>query len=364
MAVASDDAINVLRSTPGLTDAVLSYSSYARIEKTRRWIRYPGKLIQRWTRDSKKDSDNDDIAGTSRPFIAAAAVHHDLRGQVQATANQILAAIGYNVWCPKIPGQKGLRILCMDGGGTRGMAAVTTLRWLVEGMGGIEVCESFDMIAGTSTGAIIAFLVGLRKETSGQAKERYDALIKKIFVKSVLSTPMMLFTTASYDETPFMDILSEILGDYSMLDSRADPTVPLVFAVTSKMSSTPTHVALFRNYNYASGELRDSFVVDPEQARADLDLPLELEEELAKFTRARREGYEDKQFITGTKLSRDASRHPGIFFWFRRIWILYVFYSPSCLHRFVSSTATARSPCFNCGANDVQASSNGRRSVL
>jgi hypothetical protein len=110
-----------------------------------------------------------------------------------------------------------------------------------------------------------------------------------------------------------MDILSEILGDNSMLDSRADPTVPLVFAVTSKMSSTPTHVVLFRNYNYASGELPDSFTVDPEQARAGLDLPLELEEELARFTLTRRGRYEDKKFITGTKLSRDASRYPGTF---------------------------------------------------
>ena len=48
------------------------------------------------------------------------------------------------------------------------------------------------------------------------------------------------------NEAPLMGVLSRILGDSSMLDSRADPTVPLVFAVSSKMSSTPTHVSLFR----------------------------------------------------------------------------------------------------------------------
>jgi len=314
MADASDDAIHSIRSTNGLTDAVLASSSYARIEKTRRWLRYPGMLIKMWSHDSKKeDGSSDDIAGRSRPFIEAAAVPRDLRGRVQETANLVLAAIGYNAWVPKIPGQKGLRILCMDGGGTRGMAAVTTLRRLVEGMGGVEACEAFDMIAGTSTGAIIAFLVGLRKETSGQAKERYDALIKRIFVKSAWSSPLMLFTTATYDEQPFMKILSEILGDKTMLDSRADPTVPRVFAVASKMSSTPTHVCLFRNYNYASGELPDPFTVDPDKARRELDLPVELDGELAKsYTRIRRRhAYEDRKFITGTKLSVDASRYPG-----------------------------------------------------
>lgn len=268
-----------------------------------------------WSRNSKKDdASSDDVVGRSRPFIEAASIPNDLRGQCQETANLVLAAIGYNAWVPKIPGQKGLRILCMDGGGTRGMAAVTTLRRLVEGMGGVEACEAFDIIAGTSTGAIIAFLVGLRKETSGQAKERYDALIKRIFVKSAWSSPLMLFTTASYDEQPFMQILSEILGDKTMLDSRADPTVPRVFAVTSKMSSTPTHVCLFRNYNYASGELPDPFTVDPDVARVELDLPVELDGELAKsYTPRRRNIYDDKKYITGTKLSQDASRYPGSF---------------------------------------------------
>jgi hypothetical protein len=314
MADASDDAIHSIRSTPGLIDAVLASSSYARIEKTRRWLRYPGKLIKMWSRRDSKNNDGalEDFAGRSRPFIEAAAISRDLRGQVQEKANLVLAAIGYNAWVPKIPGQKGLRILCMDGGGTRGMAAVTTLRCLVDGMGGVEACEAFDMIAGTSTGAIIAFLVGLRKETSGQAKERYDALIKRIFVKSAWSSPLMLFTTATYDEQPFMEILSEILGDKTMLDSRADPTVPRVFAVSSKMSSTPTHVCLFRNYNYASGELPDPFTVDPDVARLKLELPVELDGELAKsYTRSRRTMYDDKPYITGTKLSPDASRYPG-----------------------------------------------------
>ena len=73
---------------------------------------------------------------------------------------KLLAAIGHNDWIPKLPGQKGLRVLCLDGGGTRGIAAVTTLRHLVEAMGGVEVCDAFDMIVGTSTGAIVAFLVG------------------------------------------------------------------------------------------------------------------------------------------------------------------------------------------------------------
>ena len=146
----------------------------------------------------------------------------------------------------------------------------------------MEVGDAFDMIAGTSTGAIIAFLVGLNLESSEQAVERYDVLIEKIFTKSAFSAPMLLFTTASYDESTFMNVHTDILGDNSMLDTRANPAVPFVFAVTSKMSSTPTHVALFRNYNYIGGELPDPFLLSPDTARENLELLLKDEAKTIK----------------------------------------------------------------------------------
>jgi len=161
-----------------------------------------------------------------------------------------LLALGHNIWVPKQPGQRGLRVLSLDGGGTRGIAAVTSIRHIVHAMGGIEVCDAFDMIVGTSTGAIVAFLVGLRRESAADARIRYDTLIKRIFVKSLLKPIMLATTTASYDEANLMEVLDEILKDDGMLDSRANPAVPLVTAVSSKMSSTPSQLCLLRNYNY------------------------------------------------------------------------------------------------------------------
>eukprot|EP00957_Ditylum_brightwellii_P205210 15342854-Ditylum_brightwellii.AAC.1 len=227
-----------------------------------------------------------------------------------STANQLLAAIGYNVWVPKIPGQKGLRILCLDGGGTRGIAAITTLSCIVDAMGGLEVCDAFDVIAGTSTGAIIAFLVGLRRESSVQAKKRYDALIKRIFVKSALSAPMLVFTTATYDEAPFMQVMKEILGENSMLDTRADPAVPLVFGVSSKMSSNPTELCLFRNYNYRGGEQADAFVIDPDEARLSLGLK-PADKSVSELINER--GKTDIFQGTCVPRKREGSRHAGSF---------------------------------------------------
>ena len=261
MVVASDKAAEMLRATSGLIETVEECSSYGRRNRLKRkWVRKPLNFVSR------------KLGLQRNPLRKSEWLKAGLRGEVQQNANKLLAGIGHNVWTPKLPGQKGLRILCLDGGGTRGIAAVTSLRHIVYAMKGVEVCDAFDMIVGTSTGAIVAFLVGLRRESAADARKRYDELIKRIFVKSLLKPIMLATTTASYDEANLMEVLEEILQDDGMLDSRADPNVPLVTALSSKMSSTPSQLALLRNYNYGGGEMNDSFCIDPQKARERLGL--------------------------------------------------------------------------------------------
>jgi hypothetical protein len=137
--VASDSAVTALRSTKGLKDVVLKCSSYDRKEQTRRWLRYPGEVVKQKLSIRKKKKNGDespqDDERRTTPFIEAASPRSDIIGKVQGTANQILAAMGYNQWVPKSPNQKGLRILCLDGGGSRGMVAVTAVDCLVKELG-------------------------------------------------------------------------------------------------------------------------------------------------------------------------------------------------------------------------------------
>ena len=272
MAIASDAAVDAFRETPELLETVRGFSSYTREETIRRkWIKYPlevgRRIISAFQGKGEEPSQS--------AFLAAASMKAGILGEIQATSNKLLAAVGHNVFVPKTPGQRGLRILSLDGGGTRGIASIAIMKSIVDELGGIEMCDSFDMIVGTSTGAIIAFLVGLRRESNNLAKKRYDELIEKIFVKGFFNSgPMgLLLTTAMYSEVPFEKIMVDILGDNTMIDSRADPRVPLVFCVSSKMSSTTSKLALFRNYNYESGEKEDTFVVSPEVARRKLGFP-------------------------------------------------------------------------------------------
>lgn len=128
MAFASDKAVETFRATPGLTDAVLACSSYAQAERLRRrWIRYPIEAVKQYLSSKVNNVENEES-----PFLAAASVNSGISGIIQGSANQLLAAIGRNVWYPKSVGQRGLRILCLDGGGTRGITAISSMRSIGE----------------------------------------------------------------------------------------------------------------------------------------------------------------------------------------------------------------------------------------
>src|SRR5205085_12684236 len=65
------------------------------------------------------------------------------------------------------------RILTLDGGGAKGVYTLGVLRE-VEALIGRRMCEEFNLIYGTSTGAIIAALLGLGKSIEEVTKLYFD----------------------------------------------------------------------------------------------------------------------------------------------------------------------------------------------
>src|SRR5258708_24862792 len=77
------------------------------------------------------------------------------------------------------PENKRCRVLSVDGGGAKGFYTLGVLRE-IEGLIGCRLCERFDLIFGTSTGAIIAALLAL-----GCTVEEIHALYKE-YVPTVM----------------------------------------------------------------------------------------------------------------------------------------------------------------------------------
>jgi predicted patatin/cPLA2 family phospholipase len=65
------------------------------------------------------------------------------------------------------------RILSLDGGGAKGVYTLGILKE-IEALTGRRICDEFDLIYGTSTGAIIAALLGLGKSVDEVTKNYFD----------------------------------------------------------------------------------------------------------------------------------------------------------------------------------------------
>ncbi|XP_045421353.1 calcium-independent phospholipase A2-gamma isoform X2 [Lemur catta] len=169
---------------------------------------------------------------------------------LQAAVREILALIGY---VDPVKG-RGIRILTIDGGGTRGVVALQTLRKLVE-LTQKPVHQLFDYICGVSTGAILAFMLGLFHMPLDECEELYRKLGSDVFSQNVIvGTVKMSWSHAFYDSQTWEKILKDRMGSALMIETARNPTCPKVAAVSTIVNRGITPKAfVFRNYGHFPG---------------------------------------------------------------------------------------------------------------
>ncbi|XP_057588289.1 calcium-independent phospholipase A2-gamma isoform X2 [Hippopotamus amphibius kiboko] len=169
---------------------------------------------------------------------------------LQAAVREILALIGY---VDPVKG-RGIRILSIDGGGTRGVVALQTLRKLVE-LTQKPVHQLFDYICGVSTGAVLAFMLGLFHMPLDECEELYRKLGSDVFSQNVIvGTVKMSWSHAFYDSQTWENILKDRMGSSLMIETARNPTCPKVAAVSTIVNRGITPKAfVFRNYGHFPG---------------------------------------------------------------------------------------------------------------
>lgn len=83
-------------------------------------------------------------------------------------------------------GRGDLCLLALDGGGVRGLSSLMLLKHLMELIDHQNIpkpCDFFDMIGGTSTGGLIAIMLGRLRMTIDECIDEYLKLSPKIFTK-------------------------------------------------------------------------------------------------------------------------------------------------------------------------------------
>ncbi|XP_078595081.1 calcium-independent phospholipase A2-gamma-like [Branchiostoma floridae x Branchiostoma japonicum] len=148
---------------------------------------------------------------------------------------------------------RGVRILSIDGGGTRGVVAVETLRQLEE-MSGKSIYQMFDYISGVSSGAILAILLGVYKVSLDECEELYRRFSEEIFKRSTYVGVGKLFLShAFYDTAAWEKMLKTEVGDRLMVETVRDPACPKISVVSTLANHPSLRAYLFRNYNLPAG---------------------------------------------------------------------------------------------------------------
>ncbi len=120
-------------------------------------------------------------------------------------------------------------IISIDGGGMRGIFTIQLLKRLEELAGG-PIYEWADMIAGTSTGAIIGGLICAKKSAS-EIEELYVKLVSRVFTSRGIFASRFLNPPA-FDKRNYRKLLKDIIGDGTLKDFNLSSGLDMMF--TSK----------------------------------------------------------------------------------------------------------------------------------
>ncbi|QHC75262.1 CBASS cGAMP-activated phospholipase [Rathayibacter sp. VKM Ac-2805] len=123
-----------------------------------------------------------------------------------------------------VPGR--FQVLAMDGGGAKALFTAHVLARLEDDLK-VSIRDSFDLIAGTSAGGIIALALGAGVPPA-EIVEDYSRLVRSVFPprrQRLMGLPRRAFS-AGYSQTALRDALLEVFGDRNLGDSDKRLVIP------------------------------------------------------------------------------------------------------------------------------------------
>jgi patatin-like phospholipase/acyl hydrolase len=155
------------------------------------------------------------------------------------------------------------RILTIDGGGIKGVFPAAFLSALEDELGG-PIAEYFDLIAGTSTGGIIALGLGLGM-TAKEMLQLYRDTGGRIFRRRRLGARLLALFRANHTDAAMRQTLNAVFGDSFLGESRTRLLIPsLDFAAERvHLYKTAHHPELVNDYKVPAVEVALATVAAP-----------------------------------------------------------------------------------------------------
>ncbi|RYP48008.1 hypothetical protein DL769_011253 [Monosporascus sp. CRB-8-3] len=153
------------------------------------------------------------------------------------------------------PSAGKLRVLCLDGGGIRGLSEILILKELMLNVRmrnklnfTPEPCQCFDLICGTSTGGLIAILLGRLGKTLDECEKLFRDFGSEIFAGGSSGKAARLFLTGSrHASDGLVKVIRSQAREEMMFEDEAASKGHVPVAVVSVMQKTGD-AELFRTY--------------------------------------------------------------------------------------------------------------------
>ncbi|KAM9971706.1 hypothetical protein ACTFIW_011689 [Dictyostelium discoideum] len=154
----------------------------------------------------------------------------------------------------------GSRILSLDGGGIRGIIECCALSILRSELYDISIHSLFDLIVGTSTGALVALSLVSTDKTPDQLIETFESMASYVFYNLGRKILSLFYLIPKYDRKKLQECIRKVLGTTKLLDTYKNTRV----AVTSVTEETggPTGILFYNYYRRAHSTDINSYYIN------------------------------------------------------------------------------------------------------
>ncbi|KAF5618248.1 tetratricopeptide repeat domain protein [Fusarium sp. NRRL 25303] len=147
-----------------------------------------------------------------------------------------------------------IRLLALDGGGVRGLSSLMILQNLMSTIdpdAPPKPCDYFDMIAGTSTGGLIAIMLGRLRMTVDECIAAYTSLSNKVFEKKSHRVKINGQLQGRFDSAALEQAVKQTLADRghskdALLKDCSDGACKVLVCATSKETGDTVCLTSYR----------------------------------------------------------------------------------------------------------------------
>ncbi|KAF2015348.1 FabD/lysophospholipase-like protein [Aaosphaeria arxii CBS 175.79] len=146
------------------------------------------------------------------------------------------------------------RLLSLDGGGVRGLSALLILERLMETVNPDDPpkpCDYFDMIGGTSTGGLIAIMLGRLKMSVADCIKAYLSLSDRVFKKKAHRVTIKGMIQGRFDSDELVRAIKEVikqqgLPEDTLLKDAPDARCKVFVCATSRETKDTVCLTSYR----------------------------------------------------------------------------------------------------------------------